>query len=122
MVRRVTMTVLLLLFVSALAAAAELTEKDAAAEVQRFLNLRTGRWTVHSLSVSSEVPGKVNGVDSIEMNAAVDITIRTPPKASDVKRSPWMERVNGAAGEKKTADVTLVFVSSAKGWRLKSIR
>lgn len=121
MVRKVTIAVLLVVM-SSFAVAAELTEKEAAGELQKFLNLRTGRWTIHSVSSSSEVPGKLSGADSIEMNASLDLTVHTPPRASDIRRSPWMERINGSAGERKSADVTIVFVSTAKGWRVKSIR
>ena len=89
----------------------------AAADLGKFLNLRTGRWTVNRVNPAS-------ARETYEMDAVVDITVEAggPPRRSDLANDPWLAQFSGNAGEKKSIPVTLTWVKTEAGWKLRSIK
>ena len=89
----------------------------AAVDLGKYLNLRTGRWTVNRVNPAS-------AREIYEMDAVVDITVEAggPPRRSDRANDPWLDQFSGNAGEKKSIPVTLTWVKKEAGWKLRSIK
>lgn len=99
------------------------TEATAILDVQRFLNLRTGRWTVHRVTRKAERSGQVKDRETYEMDALLDVTVHTAePRRRDLENDPWLARISGRAGERKSTPVTLTWVLTDSGWKLRSLR
>jgi hypothetical protein len=100
------------------------TEATAIVDVQRFLNLRTGRWTVHRVTKKSERSGQVKNRETYEMDAVLDVTVHSAgePRRRDLENDPWLARISGRAGERKSTPVTLTWVRTDSGWKLRSLR
>ncbi|HEY3173794.1 MAG TPA: hypothetical protein VGK86_14595 [Thermoanaerobaculia bacterium] len=100
------------------------TEATAIVDVQRFLNLRTGRWTVHRVTKKSERSGQVKNRETYEMDAVLDVTVHSAGelRRRDLENDPWLARISGRAGERKSTPVTLTWVRTDSGWKLRSLR
>jgi hypothetical protein len=106
------------------ATASKPTEARAIVEVQRFLNLRTGRWTVQRVTRKAERSGQEKNRETYEMDAVLVVTVHTAgePRGSDLENDPWLARISGRAGERKSTPVTLTWVRTHSGWKLRSLR
>lgn len=106
------------------ASASKPAEARAIVDVQRFLNLRTGRWTVHRVTRKAERSGQVKNRETYEMDAVLDVTVHTAgePRRRDLENDPWLARISGRAGERKSTSVTLTWVRTDSGWKLRSLR
>jgi len=92
------------------------TEKTAVTDVEKFLDLRTGRWSVDGLTRNTER-------DTYEMDVTLDITIHTSgsPRHEDLENDPWLAGFTGKAGERKPVPVTLTWARTGDGWKLRRI-
>jgi hypothetical protein len=100
------------------------TEAAAIVDVQKFLDLRTGRWTVHRVTRKAERSGQVNKRETYEMDTVLDVTVHTAgePRRRDLENDPWLARISGRAGERKSTPVTLTWVRTDSGWKLRSLK
>jgi hypothetical protein len=91
-------------------------EGAAISDVQRFLELRTGSWSVDELTKST-------GRETYEMDVTLGITIHTSgsPRKEDLENDPWLAAFAGKAGERKSVPVTLTWARTPGGWKLKRI-
>jgi len=92
------------------------TEKSAIADVQDFLNLRTGRWSVDGLTKNTER-------ETYEMDVTLNITIHASgsPRKEDLDNDPWLAEFSGKAGERKSVPVTLTWAKTRGGWKVRRI-
>ncbi len=97
--------------------------ESAVTDLQDFLNLRTGRWTVTKVTPLSTSEGTVEGRPSYQMVGTVDMTVESSgtPRPSDLQNDPWLSKISGFQGERKSPELTLTWVKTEKGWKLRDI-
>lgn len=99
------------------------TEESAVKDVQTYLGLRTGRWEVRKITnVASEL-SSIRGEQSFTMDAIVDVKVKAAitPGETELRNDPWLVRLAGKRGEKKSAHVKLTWVKRDMTWKLRNL-
>ena len=103
--------------------ASEPSAESAVRDLQAFLNLRTGRWTVNEITPLGTSQGTVEGRQSYQMVGMVDLTVESDgaPRPSDLESDPWLSKISRSKGERKSPQLTLTWLKTDEGWKLRDI-